>query len=249
MTSSRRTMVALADCAGRYRQDRGVTFTQYAGPRIRGAMLDKLRTADWATRGVRFGQRTLNDAAGAFATRNGRTATNAELADAVGVAVEDLHRLRHSIDQALSLSLESVTSAGFDPRSTSASPEETIVRRERIGMVRDAVAELPERLRDVIVRFFYGDERMADIGLSLGVSESRVSQMCHEALRMLRIGIDRQDTGIRAPTPSAQRRKSRKEQQIDTYVAAIAARSSLAQRLSLTSTLGDAIPSDGELAA
>jgi RNA polymerase sigma factor for flagellar operon FliA len=147
--------------------------------------------------------------------------------------------------------------------SGDAGPEGLLIHREQIGLLHDAIAELPERLRTVIEAYFYGNQRMADIAADLGVTESRVSQLRTEALAMLRDGLNGQHAAAGAATaipvqrrsavsalaasPSAakaddrsSKRPSRREAARQAYIAAIASRSTLAGRLAATTTLGDA---------
>jgi RNA polymerase sigma factor for flagellar operon FliA len=112
----------------------------------------------------------------------------------------------------------------------SAGPEELLIRRERLGYLRHAVEALPDRLRVVIIGYFFEERPMAEIAAALGVTESRVSQLRSEALNLLRDGLlTHLDPALAAPVKGgcvARRRAA--------YYDAIAARGSLKSRLAVT---------------
>src|SRR4029079_5597080 len=102
-----------------------------------------------------------------------------------------LDALDGDVHRASVLSLQSLTvdeSAELVP-SSGEQPDATLVRREQLGMLRDAIAELPDRMRTVVEEYFFGQRKMADIASELGVTESRVSQLRSEALGLLRAGL------------------------------------------------------------
>ena len=136
------------------------------------------------------------------------------------------------------LSLQSLTpddSSELLP-TTNDGPESLLVRREQLGMLKDAVAELPERLRTVVEEYFFAQRKMADIAAELGVTESRVSQLRSEALTLLRAGM-RTGADDEASAPAAGSRGQTALRQA--YCAAVASRSTLAQRLLATNPLGE----------
>lgn len=248
-------MMALVTSAQGFDDSRGVPFARFATIRIRGALTDELRSMDWASRGVRSRAREVDAAKSELTAALGRTPTRGEVAQTMGVDIAELDTLEADVHRAATLSVEGLTeTAGGDliPSSDSG-PEGLLVQREQIGLLHDAIAELPERLRVVVEAYFYGNQRMADIAADLGVTESRISQLRTEALAMLRDGLNGQDSGSSADT-AAQRRSgsavitqldatvkkpSRRDVARQTYIAAIASRSTLAGRLAVTTSLGD----------
>jgi RNA polymerase sigma factor FliA len=116
-------------------------------------------------------------------------------------------------------------------------PENVLIKREQIGYLRDAVAELPPRLRMVVEQCFFEQRKMLDIAAELGVTESRVSQLRSEALALLRLGMH--GHGDTAEKVEAKKSAGRQQAGRDAYCAAVAARSTLAGRLQATTVLGE----------
>ena len=116
----------------------------------------------------------------------------AEVADRLGCRVEDIETADDDVHRAVVFSLQGFATATMDDLVTEpgAGPEEVLLRRERLGYLRHAVEVLPDRLRTVVIRYFFEERPMADIASELGVSESRVSQLRSEALGLLRDGLN-----------------------------------------------------------
>jgi RNA polymerase sigma factor for flagellar operon FliA len=188
-------MLGLAQAARAWDDSRGVTFECYARTRINGAILDELRGRDWASRSVRSDSRAYRSAVEQLTTDLGRPPTREEVAAKMGVEVATLHRLEDDVARASVLSYESVF-ADADNVPTSAAtvdgPVDELLGRELRSVLGDAVGALPERLRKVVVEYFFDERPMQDIADDLGVTESRVSQMRAEALALLRDGINSQ---------------------------------------------------------
>lgn len=258
-------MLALVTSAQGFDDSRGVPFARFATIRIRGALMDELRSMDWASRGVRSRAREVDATKSELTAHLGRSPRRDEIAKKMGVDVADLNALEADVHRAAMLSVEGLTeTAGGDLiPSREDGPEGVLMRREQIGTLHDAIAELPDRLRIVIEAYFYGNQRMSDIAADLGVTESRISQLRTEALAMLRDGLNGQSTMDYTPpaipeqrrgsavtsqvaqtqlekSPAAAKKPSRRESARQAYIAAIASRSTLAGRLAVTTTLGDA---------
>jgi RNA polymerase sigma factor for flagellar operon FliA len=211
-----------------------VPFNRFAVRRIRGAILDELRAADWASRSVRTKARQRDLAHDALCARLGRTPSPAELAQEMGVAVEELDAMDGDVHRAVVLSVDALTDEGGAesvlPR-TSATPEAVLLDRERVAYLHAAVAALPERLRAVVTGYFLEDRPMKDIAEELGVTESRVSQLRAEAMTLLRSGLTvhlEPERAAAEPQPEgvvARRRAA--------YYAAIAERSDFRSRVSV----------------
>lgn len=226
-------MAALVLAARSFDPGVGVPFGRYAVRRIRGALLDELRSADWATRSLRAKVRRRDAIHDELAATLGRRPTDAETAAAMGVNVAELERLEVDLHSSVVLRLDVITDAvGADAilPATLDTPEAQLVVRERQAYLRDAVDALPERLRAVIRGCFFDDRPMRDLADELGVTESRISQMRAEALRMLREGLNSQLDPALVSEPgnatggAVARRKA-------AYYAQIAARSSYRDRL------------------
>ena len=180
--------VALVEVARRFDPSAGASFATYALPRLQGAVLDELRSGDWASRSVRAAARRTDAAADALAMRLGRPPTQAELAASLGVARSDLDALQVDVHRAIMVSIDAESSGegpGLDLPDTGDSPERALMRTERARTLHDAIRALPDRLDEVIERNFFGDESLTDIAHDLGVTLSRVSQMRARALILL----------------------------------------------------------------
>ena len=216
-------LFGLVQAARAYDPGRGVTFDRYARRRMQGALLDDLRSRDWASRGVRAAARKVRTATDELTLALGRTPTTTEAGEAAGLSpaeVEPAPRRRpprHRLELRLGLPRLGGLRRPFQRRGR---PGRVILRRERRAYLRDAVAALPERLRVVVVGYFFEERPMLDLAQELGVTESRVSQMKAEALGLLRDGLDATlDPDAQAVEPAQGRVARRKA----AYFAAVAA--------------------------
>ncbi len=187
-------MLGLAQAARSFDESRGIAFDRFASTRIRGALLDELRGRDWASRSVRARARGMQQATEELTSKLGRTPTSEEIAELLQIEPEVVHKLVDDVHRATVLNYESLALDG-DAESFIAvgdvdSPEDAIVARERRAVLTDAVAALPERLRLVVIGYFFEERSMQDLADELGVSESRVSQLRAEALLLLKDGMN-----------------------------------------------------------
>jgi RNA polymerase sigma factor for flagellar operon FliA len=228
---------ALVTAAKAFDTGRGIPFGRFAAVRVRGALLDELRSMDWATRSVRARARRADVARQELTAQLGRTPSPTELAELLGVGVEELATVDDDVQRAAVLSLQGFTAGTAEDMVTedAMNPEETLLHRERIGYLHDAVAVLPERLRYVVEASFLQERPLAEVAADLGVTESRISQLRTEALALLKDGLsthmDAQDTGSAKGDGCVARRRA-------AYAAQIAARSTMASRLAVTDVQG-----------
>jgi RNA polymerase sigma factor for flagellar operon FliA len=211
--------LGLVEAARRYDPDRGVPFQRFAAQRIRGAILDAVRAADWAPRSVRNLARRLEAAEQRLATRLGRVPQPGEMAEELGISREELDRLQDRMFRSVVLALEhevlddtedDLTLVDVITDHRTPEPLEELEARELRGYLRDAVELLPERQRLVIVGYFLEGRTSQELARFLSVTESRISQLRSEALEMLRQGIESQyETGAdEAPTGRVARRRA-----------------------------------------
>lgn len=231
-------MLGLAQAAKMWDPDRGVSFRHFARRRIEGALLDELRSRDWASRSARQDTRRLHVVTEELTGRLGRTPEAEEIAKELGVSAGDLDRIRDDVRRSTVLHLDAFEpgTGGADtlPGEPGADPLNQLVGREMRGYLLDAVRTLPERLRKVVVEYFFEDRPMKDIADDLGVTISRVSQLRAEAIRMLREGIAAQfDNDGEAPV-TAVKTKSTTDRRKAEYYAAISQASDFAARLEAT---------------
>ena len=230
-------MAALATAAQSFDPERGIPFGAFAANRVRGALLDELRSLDWASRSVRCRSRRIDEAEQRLTAALGRTPTRQELAEALGMGVQELVSADDDVQRAMVLSLQGFAAGTAEDlvRDRAAGPEDLILHRERIGYLHDAIAALPERLRAVVTAYFFDERPMAEIAAELGVTESRVSQLRAEALGLLRDGLTMHldpelVAGQAKPAGCVARRR-------ESYYSAIAAAGDLRSRLAMTNLL------------
>ncbi|MBC7983806.1 MAG: RNA polymerase sigma factor FliA [Candidatus Obscuribacterales bacterium] len=183
-------MLGLLEAAGHFAADRGASFETYAGIRIRGAMLDALRKLDWAPRSVHRKARAAAQAVRELEAEHGREARDSEIADHMGVSLNDYHRI---VQDAASCRLTSLDEAGNDDESPlnrtaddKPDPFGNIADQGFKQALTNAIAELPERER-MVMSLYYDDElNLKEIGAVLKVTESRVCQLHGQALVRLK---------------------------------------------------------------
>ncbi|MEU4689348.1 sigma-70 family RNA polymerase sigma factor [Actinoplanes sp. NPDC023714] len=227
---------ALVTAAQSFDAERGIPFGRFAAVRVRGALLDELRSMDWASRSVRARARRADVAREELTRHLGRTPTAEELAELLGVAVGELSSVDDDVQRAAVLSLQGFATGTAEDlvTETAMNPEELLLHRERLGYLHDAVTVLPERLRYVVEASFLQERPLSEVAAELGVTESRVSQLRTEALALLRDGLITHMEQKRVPDAKdgcvARRRAA--------YAAQIAARSTMTSRLGVTDAQG-----------
>ncbi|MGI8792285.1 MAG: sigma-70 family RNA polymerase sigma factor [Acidimicrobiales bacterium] len=237
--------IGLVEAADRYDPSLGIPFKHYAAQRIRGAMLDSVRAQDWAPRSVRAAGRRLDHAEQGLANRLSRTPSLKELADDLDITESEVSVIRYRENRAMVLTLDGVANeaAGEDLAladvlidDTVPDPAERLESMEMQGYVRDAVALLPDRQRQVIEAYFYRNVATDELAAELGVSISRISQIKSEALEALHDGLMAQFKASRLGQDLAKRpgRSGRAETRRAEYAAAIAARRPWRERLEST---------------
>jgi RNA polymerase sigma factor FliA len=227
-------LTALVQAARSYDESRGVPFTRYAATRVRGAILDELRGIDWASRSVRRRARELDETRSRLAVELGRVPSDAEVAAAAGLSVDEVSANEEDVSRASVMSLQGFGDTSIDDvlPTRAPSPEDRVEQNERIGYLIDAVALLPERLRVVVEGYFFTERPMADIADELGVTESRVSQMRAEALVLLKDAMNSAlDPELVAPHARPDGCAARRR---DAYFAAVASRRTAVARLGVS---------------
>ncbi|MEV6489986.1 sigma-70 family RNA polymerase sigma factor [Actinoplanes sp. NPDC051633] len=228
---------ALVTAAQGFDPQRGIPFGRFAAMRVRGALLDELRSMDWATRSVRARARRADTARQELTAKLGRTPTTEELAELLGVGVSEVAGVDDDVQRAAVLSLQGFAAGTAEDMVTDVSlnPEEMLLHRERIGYLHDAVSVLPERLRFVVEASFLQERPLSEVAAELGVTESRVSQLRTEALALLKDGLtthmEQQHNESAKNDGCVARRRA-------AYAAQIATRSTMASRLAVTDVQG-----------
>ncbi|HYE23584.1 MAG TPA: FliA/WhiG family RNA polymerase sigma factor [Clostridia bacterium] len=187
-------VLGLMDAFQKYDAAKHVQFKSYASFRIRGAILDSLRELDWSPRDLRRKARKLEEANNRLSTQLGRMATETELAEDLGMPIEDFHKFLGELDglDLGSLQAESDSGAGDDQliEFIAGDPEQSPYvqcwRSELQRALASAIADLPEKQRRVLALYYYEELTMKEVGTVLGIGESRVSQIHSLAVLQLR---------------------------------------------------------------
>ncbi len=210
--------VALVEVARRFDPSAGATFATYALPRLQGAVLDELRSGDWASRSVRAAARRTDAASDALTIRLGRPPTREELAESLGVRREELDALKVDVHRAVMVSIDAESGGDggtLDLPDPGESPERAVLRGERARYLHDAIRALPDRLDEVVERNFFGGESLTDIAVDLGVTLSRVSQMRARALTLLHAAMSEVWEGQAVPADGGVRARNQQRQYVD----------------------------------
>jgi RNA polymerase sigma factor for flagellar operon FliA len=185
-------VLGLLDAVDRFEPERGYCFQTFAVPRIRGAILDELRRFDWISRSGREKlqkfERTLED----IAKTNGSTDDRSLMA-AMGMDEQSYRDLLEIASRSYVVSLDDVLALEDGDMQREDTIEdgqpsalEIIEQSEEVEFVTDALKKLPERERILLSLYYYEGLTLKEIGLVLGVTESRVSQLHGRALSLLR---------------------------------------------------------------
>src|SRR3954467_7502225 len=174
----------LMDAIDAFDMTRGVKFETYCVPRIRGAMLDELRTMDWVPRLVRSKASKLNEATKQLEARLGRHPTEAELSQHMQLSVEDLEKM---MVEASAVNLISLNKKWYETDSykdvreidilEDKKGEDPTKRIQKSDLMRLVTKGLNRNERLIIILYYYEELTMKEIGATLDLSESRVSQM------------------------------------------------------------------------
>ena len=196
-------LIALIAACDRWNPTKGASFEHFAWTRIEGAILDELRRADWAPRGLRQRAKAIARAEADWQARTGRDPTPDELARAVGAATTALRNDLAELDRATIVYLDAVplnaddsdarTTLGGRVASRAPSPELSVIAQERSSEFRRAFGRLTARERLIVDLVDGQGIRCALVGEHLGVSESRVSQIHTTARTKLLRALDQYD--------------------------------------------------------
>lgn len=184
-------VIGLIDAVERFDASRGIAFTTFAEMRVRGAILDNLRSLDWASRSTRRRAREVQTAFAEVEQEQGRAATEEEVAAKLRIPLAELRENLRDMrgltlanlderDETTGLSLAELIS------DTNAFRHEDLEKNQQRRRLAKAIDDLPEKERQVIALYYVEELTMKEIGEVLSVSESRVSQLRTQAIVRLR---------------------------------------------------------------
>lgn len=182
----------LIDAIDKFDKNKEVKFETYASLRIRGAILDQIRKMDWIPRTIRQRQKQIDTAMKELEQRNGRPATDAELAAYMGISedefldwqnqvkADNIISLNEYVEQGNDISSEKSVSSGFE------TPESVVEKGELKQMLEESLELLTDKEKKVILLYYYEELTLKEISRVLEVSESRISQLHTKALHKMK---------------------------------------------------------------
>ena len=189
-------VVGLMDAIGKYDPGRDTKFETYAVARIRGAIVDDLRSLDWVPRSVRRKARMVEEAYSSLENELGRAASDEEISRKLNMSVDEFRSIVEEVVPAGLLSLDDFVGNQDGERTTriidlvcakdGVSPSSHIEVEEMKDTLANSILNLPEKERTVVALYYYEDMTLKEIGRTLGVSESRISQIHTKAMLRLR---------------------------------------------------------------
>jgi RNA polymerase sigma factor for flagellar operon FliA len=189
-------VLGLMDAFVKFDPEKKVQFRSYAQFRIRGAILDSLRTLDWSPRELRRKGRAVEEAIRVQTAQTGRVPSEQEIASAMNLSLEEYQQLLGDLKglEIGTLHVEHNEDSGeeelaYIPGRPDEDPLFRCLRGELQERLADAIAKLPDRERLVMTLYYYEEMTMREIGLALGVVESRISQMHASAVVHLRVAL------------------------------------------------------------
>jgi RNA polymerase sigma factor for flagellar operon FliA len=187
----------LIDAIEKFDIERAIKFETYAISRIKGAIIDELRSIDWIPRSVRYKAREVERAYAALEAKLHRSPTEVEVAEELGIKLEDLHTIFSQVSFVNVVALDELLTAGGEKgdklslvdtlEDTKAEdPVAAFETEETKYLLAKAINTLPEREKIVVTLYYYEGLTLAEIGQVLGVTESRICQMHTKAVLQLR---------------------------------------------------------------
>jgi RNA polymerase sigma factor for flagellar operon FliA len=192
------------DAIEKFDVDKGFKFETYAITRIRGAILDELRSIDWVPRSVRSKARKIEQAMQRLEQRLERSPTDAEIAEELGVSVADLEDMLSAVSMTSVAALDDAFDVGDGERIAlkdtiedrdMVKPEEHLDDVEMRRLLKEAIGRLSEREQKVLALYYFEGMTLAQIGDILGVTESRICQIHTKSVMRLRTKLHERMAG------------------------------------------------------
>lgn len=193
-------VLGLLDAHAKFDTGKGVKFETYAVWRIKGAVLDQLRALDWASRSMRRKARNLDGVTRKLDQKLGRAASEEEVARELKMSRDDFYRLLDHVRGAVLVSLDETRTSDGEEQGTLADHladpnaidlEEKLEEVQQRDVLLRTIDQLPEQERLVVALYYYEHLTLKEIGRTLGISESRVSQVHTRAMSRLRLRVQK----------------------------------------------------------
>lgn len=185
----------LIDAIDRFEPDRKNKFETYAGVRVRGAMLDYLRSKDWVPVTMRQKIRRYEQAVLDLENKLGHAATDEELAAELGMTVKDLQNLEGQISAATVIPLDEYLRADM-PGGADPEPVEKLEQQELRETLAQAIERLPDKEKKVVALYYYEEMTLKEISLVMDLSEARISQLHTKAVFRMRGYLSRMKASL-----------------------------------------------------
>ncbi|MGR2737418.1 RNA polymerase sigma factor FliA [Billgrantia sp. Q4P2] len=188
--------VGLLEAMGRFDSTQGASFATFASQRIRGAMLDELRSRDWLPRSVRRNARAVDEAVRCLEQTLGRPAEETEIAAELDMELEEYRQLLNDTNSGHLLPFEALMAEGIEPGIEDVSidtPYRLLIDEEKRRQLAEGIEALPEREKLLMALYYQEELNLKEIGVVLGVTESRVCQLHSQAVSRLRARLSDHD--------------------------------------------------------
>lgn len=188
-------IIGLIDAIKKYSDDKGNHFRVYAEIRIRGAIMDELRSQDWVPRSVRDRQSLIRKEYQRLSQTLGRSPTDQEMANGLEMTLDEFQRLSHKAVGQSIVSYEDLSARSDHsnrdalesiPDHVQSTPELILEQKQDFNLIYQSLKKLPERQRMVLSLYYFEEMKLREIGELLGVTESRVSQIHAQAVKNLK---------------------------------------------------------------
>jgi RNA polymerase sigma factor for flagellar operon FliA len=182
----------LIDAIDKFDINKGVKFETYASLRIRGAIIDSIRELDWIPRSLRQKSKELEKAYTELENELGHSASDREIAERLGVSLDEFYKLLNETNLSSIASLEEFLEQNYEigveasDTNNSDSPEKHLEAEEIKEILGEAIDKLPEKERNVITLYYFEELTLKEISAIMKVSESRISQLHTKSILRLR---------------------------------------------------------------
>ncbi|MBQ0711439.1 MAG: RNA polymerase sigma factor FliA [Porticoccus sp.] len=184
-------VIGLIEAMGRFDTGVGASFETFASQRIRGSMIDELRTRDWMPRSVRRKAREMAATVRSLEQTLGRPPSEAEIADSLDMDISEYRQLLNDTNSGQLLPLDDLISKGREPEfddegAEADGPYDSLLDNQQRGNLINAIENLPDREKLLMTLYYQEEMNLKEIGVIMGVTESRVCQLHSQAISRLR---------------------------------------------------------------